>query len=330
MPTSAPRNDHDSISFVTYLDVLLRRRWVILAICALSALVAFLYSKQKEPRYRASAAFLVEESGRGTIAGARDYKPYQAFRNPADYYRRVALSSEILNPLLMERFSVPGSVETTTLLDYLTEEGELEDRTHSGRSILAGCIAIGSQTSFPNLLSLTVSFDSPELAADIANRLISLVSDFDRGIRAKKARSRSDFIDTQLEVAQRELGEGEQALEEFQERNRLSSIKLRTQLGRLEREVLLQGELFVLLRKEQAMARIAEEIEAPAISVLEKAYPPRQPYTPNIGSDVTLAGFAGFLLAIVLAFVAEFMTKFPEARKRATSSGASGAVPETL
>ncbi len=68
MPTSDPRNGHDSRSFLTYLDVLLRRRWMILAICVLSVLVAFFYSKRKEPRYRASAAFLVQESDRSTIS----------------------------------------------------------------------------------------------------------------------------------------------------------------------------------------------------------------------------------------------------------------------
>ena len=149
--------------------------------------------------------------------------------NPADYYGRVAVSSEILDPLLMERFHVPGSVEATTLLDYLTiEEGELEDRTYTGRSILAECIEVGSRQTFPNLLSLTVSLDTPELAAEIANRLISLISDFDLSIRAKRARRRTAFINSQLVIAEQELREGEEALEEFQERNRLATVKLRT------------------------------------------------------------------------------------------------------
>ena len=335
MPAKASGGDRDSTSLITYLNVLLRRRWMILAICVSSMLVAFLYSKREAPRYRASAAFLVEESVRGTgnIAGARDFRPYQSFRNPANYYRRVALSSQILDPLLMEQFQIPGSAEAMTLLDYLTiKEGELKDRTYLGRSILAGCIQLGGQAGFPNLLSLNVSFDSPELAAEIANRLIGLISDFDLSIRAKRARGRTAFIDSQLRLAQRELKDGEEALEEFQERNRLSnSVKLRTLQGRLQREVQLQGELFVMLRKEQAVARIAEENEISAISVLEKAYPPREPYMPKTGSNVTLVGFAGFLLAIVLAFAAEFMTKLLRERKtRASSSPAPGGIPDAL
>ena len=134
MPAATPKDDHDSSSFLAYLDVLLRRRWMILAIFVLSLLAAFFHSRGREPRYRAGAAFLVEESYRDVIEGTRDFRPYQSFRNPADYYGRVAVSSEILDPLLMERFHVPGSVEATTLLDYLTiEEGELEDRTYTGR-----------------------------------------------------------------------------------------------------------------------------------------------------------------------------------------------------
>ena len=333
MPTSTPGNEHDSSSLVDYLDILLRRRWMILAICVLSVLVAFFYSKRKEPRYRASAAFLVQESARETIAGTPDYRPYQSFRNPADYYRRVALSSEILDPLLRERFHVPGSVEDTTLLAYLVnEQGELKDRTYIGRSILAGCIEVGSQTNFPNLLSLNVSFDNPELAAEIANRLIDLISDFDLGIRAKRARGHSAFIDSQLEIAAAQLEEGEQALEEFQERNRVSnSVKLLTRRGRLEREVKLQGELFVMLRKKQALARIAEENEASAIAVLEKAFPPREPYSPNTKNDVILAGFAGLLLAIVLAFAAELIGQMSiERRERQESQQTTGTIRNAL
>ncbi len=309
IPAAVPGNDHDSSSFLTYLDVLFKRRWMILAICVLSVVVAFFYSSRQTPGYQASAAFLVEESDRATIAGASDYRPFQSFKNPAEYYRRVALSSKILDPLLMERFHISGSVEGITLLDYFTsEEGELKERFYIGRSILAGCIQVGSQRSFPNLLTLNVSFDTPEVAAEIANRLIGLVSDFDLSIRAKKARSRSTFIASQLDIAQRELKKGEEALEEFQERNRVSnSVRLRTQQGRLERDVKLQSELFVTLRKEQARARIAEENGASSISVLEKAHPPRKPYTPNIRRDVILAGFAGLLASIVLAFVLELV-----------------------
>ena len=40
-----------------------------------------------------------------------------------------------------------------------------------------------------------------------------------------------------------------------------------------------------MLRKEQTSARIAEQSEGSAISVLEKAYPPREPYTPGMASD---------------------------------------------
>ena len=202
LPAAVPGDDQDSSSVIHYLDILLRRRWMILVISVLSVLGAFFYSKNKEPRYRASAALLVDESDRPTIAGAQGYTPHQSFRNPADYYRRVALSSGILDPLLMERFQFPGSVEAMTLLDYLTtKEGDLKDRTYIGRSLLAGCIQVGSQASFPSLLSLNVSFDTPELAAEIANRLIVLIVDFDRGIRAQRARSRGAFIEEQLQVA---------------------------------------------------------------------------------------------------------------------------------
>ena len=168
------------------------------------------------------------------------------------------------------------------------------------------------------------------MAAEIANRLISLISDFDLSIRAKRARRRTAFINSQLVIAEQELREGEEALEEFQERNRLATVKLRTEKSRLEREVKLQSELFVMLRKEQTSARIAEQSEGSAISVLEKAYPPREPYTPGIASDFILAGSAGFLLAIVLAFAAEWVAKLSRQRKEIQQSMVPGGTVEAL
>ena len=86
-----------------------------------------------------------------------------------------------------------------------------------------------------------------------------------------------------------------------------------------------------MLRKKQALARIAEENEASAIAVLEKAFPPREPYSPNTKNDVILAGFAGLLLAIVLAFAAELIGQMSiERRERQESQQTTGTIRNAL
>ena len=111
----------------------------------------------------------------------------------------------------------------------------------------------------------------------------------------------------QIEAVRLDLKAAEETLERFLDANRLvSTARLTVQRRRLEREVAFQSGLFIELRTRESVSRLAQDEEISAVSIVERAYPPREPYTRGAGTKVALAGVASFLLALVLACAAEF------------------------
>ena len=72
-----------------------------------------------------------------------------------------------------------------------------------------------------------------------------------------------------------------------------------------EQIALQQSGFFIELRTREAVSRLAGDEEVSAVSFVERAYPPREPYTSGAGTEVVLAGVAGLLLALTLACAAE-------------------------
>ena len=82
----------------------------------------------------------------------------------------------------MESFHVPGAGVPMVLLDYLRiQEDSLSERLYLGRSFLARNVEVSiPNQSYPFFLSINVSLDNPEMAAQIANRLVERLAEADR------------------------------------------------------------------------------------------------------------------------------------------------------
>ncbi len=304
-------DDEDQISLVSYLNVLLRRRWLILGCTFFAALAAYAFSKLQTKEYQATATFLVAEKS-GSVAGEQGDSLFVSLKNPVDYYKKIAVSSPILDPLLKTEFTNPrGGTGTMTLLDlWKVKGGSQEERLYYGRRALSDRIDLSNPREFPYILTLQVTAESPRLAADLANRLIAALSAYDVELKTSNAREKIRFIDSQVKDTESKLQSAESKLEQFLERNRvLTATPLRMEKDRLEREVQLQQELSVTLKKELELARITEKKEASAISVIDKATPPRAASRPRTLMNVALAGVVGFMMAIFLAFVLEYAAR---------------------
>ena len=167
-PIRSSRNDSGSRGVANYVATAFRYRWMILLVCVVSMLAAFLYSTQQKPMFRATATFLVADPSalhsRGAPLGV-------IFRNHPSFLVEHALNPELLDPLLLESFRVPGESAPMVLLDYLeVQEDRLSERLYLGRSILARSVEVSALNRlFPFSLSIDVSLDDPEMAAQIAN-----------------------------------------------------------------------------------------------------------------------------------------------------------------
>jgi uncharacterized protein involved in exopolysaccharide biosynthesis len=162
-----------------------------------------------------------------------------------------------------------------------------------------------------NIVSVSVDSRYPALAAQIANRLVEYLSEFNTKTRQSQARARRLFVEARVQEAETDLGQSERDLKTFYERNRSwqESPQLVFEEGQLRRQVDLRAEVQRTLRREFETARIEEVNDTPVITVIEPAVPPTQPSEPRLGMLLGVALlFSGFF-AVSWAVGARFVER---------------------
>src|SRR5262249_10801430 len=109
-------------------------------------------------------------------------------------------------------------------------------------------------------------------------------------------------VDARLEDAKKELERAEDRVENFDQGNlRIGKAPdLLLQQARLQREVEIEQEVYLALRKEAEMARIDEQRTTPVVNVLDHATPPLQPAGPSLVRNTALGGIAGCVLVVFI------------------------------
>jgi uncharacterized protein involved in exopolysaccharide biosynthesis len=79
------------------------------------------------------------------------------------------------------------------------------------------------------------------------------------------------------------------------------------ELARLTRNLTVQEKINTLLTEQLEEAKIAEARDTPTVRPLDLAYPGRRPVKPNLGLNLILAGIAGGISAVFLAFFLEHL-----------------------
>ena len=143
----------------------------------------------------------------------------------------------------------------------------------------------------------------PELSSQISNRLIALVSAFNRETRVSRAKSKRVFLERRMDSAKVELQLVEGRLRFFYEQNRgtLSAPSLKFEEQRIRREVDVNSDLYLNLQGQLEVARIDEINDAALITVIDTAVVPRKAQWPRYGA-LTLTSFGlGLLIGLLIA-----------------------------
>lgn len=305
-------DEGDEISLLSYVNVLLRRRWLIVGISFVAVLAAYFFSKWQTPTYKANASFLVAEDKSTQVM--TDTEGYLlAIKNPVDYFKKIAVSQKILDEMLQLEFADRETGEAARLAEIWNVEAESdEERTYKSREILKNRISLSNERNFPDLITLEVTASSPRLAADLANQLIVLLQQYDLDLKTENIQRRLDIIEPQLKSAEAKMEQAESSLENFLKRNRRASPEVEIEKGRLQQQVDLHRDIYNELRKQLELAQIARAEKTSTISPIDSAVPPRSPSSPRTRLNVALAGVVGLMLAVGLAFVIEFLFNFKE------------------
>ena len=322
------------LTFTRWLGGVLLRWRLIAAITILAIIGAVAASFIVPPVYRARASFVANSSSASKQPGAAASSPGvgglisqlggSIGGDPSEspnFYIQLFQSRELLTRLALTRFPNPRTDapnDSATLIDIMRiKKKDPRLRMELAVKRLTKDIQAGFDIK-TNLVALTVDMQWPELASDVANKVVEQVSEFNRETRVSRAKAKRLFLEGRHDSAQMQLRNAEERQRFFYEQNRglLTSPSLRAEESRIKREVDVASTLFLSIQGQLENARLDEINDAALITVIDKAIPPRKAQWPRYGAllfTATALGIVfGFLVAGSLAVLADWRIRNPE------------------
>lgn len=312
----------EPVSLIRYVNVLLRKRWLIilgtLGLCAL----AIVYAKLQTPVFEASASFLPSRSQNMSSKIDESFGVGKTANPAADaqflieYYSQILQSRNFIETVAAKPLLEPSASQPLTLMGTLKIQGETEaerkelgiDAIRKKLKVVAPKPVAGRTTS--TVMTLTYAASDPAIAAAAANRFLDELVIFNQNELNSKAKTNREFIENQLKETKRLLSEAEAASSSFDKRNRkIVTPELQIEQDRLKRNVRLQEEIYITLNKQLELAKIQEQETKDPIVVIQRAVPPRIRVSPQVRKTALMAGFLGLFLFCGIALAQDFIKR---------------------
>lgn len=289
------------------------RRWLIIVpMCAsiLAAVTVLLLPSRYEARtsftgeWGGGVSALGNLSGLASLAGVSGLS---GAMGSADLFAALAKSQTVLRAVLDKEFTAPGiSAKPHRLLDLLGVEAQTEAELEArGLKHLSDRLSVSSDMR-TNIVSVTVTLGDPQLAAAVANAIVTEINRFNIERRRSQSGEQRRFAEERLHTAEAELSAAEQAYKDFLTVNRSlgSSPALRVEHDRLQRDVTMKQEIVSTIRRRFEEARIAEVQDIPVITVIDVALPPVRRAWPRRTLTVLATAFLTGCVTLALVILA--------------------------
>jgi capsular polysaccharide biosynthesis protein len=263
---------------------------------------ASLIQKGADTRVGGSAAALAQQFGMNLGGDRPSESPM--------FYMDLLRSNALLRKAVEATYEVPRETGPWrgTLIEYwnVQPDGAVPawlgavDRLRDGVSP-----AVNRETG---VLVFSVKANHPQLAEQIANKLLDALNEFILEVRQGRALDEGRFISSQVADAEKKVLAAEDALEAFLRSNRQyqNAPELMLRHDRLQRTVLMRQEVYTSALRSQEQARIDAIRNTPLFTVIDR---PNDSAIPQSRGTIirTLSAFIiGLLLSLVIAVVREF------------------------
>jgi len=294
------------------LEALVRRPRLVVGLPLVAAVLTSIAMLLMPPTYAATASFVAENSAQSRLPSGLTGLASQfgvslgaeASRSPA-FYADLLRSREILGEVLAAKIAGPRPGDSVTVYGLYRVAGSTpERRLDEGIKALRTRItlAVDQRTS---VVRVTVEAPSPVAARDVLQLLLDRLADFNVHTRQSTAGERRKFIEGRVTTSEQQLRTAEEALRAFYDRNRQwqRSAQLRFDEQRLTRQVAVQQELYLTLRREYETARIEEVNNTPVLTIIDQPAVPGRRIRPQRTITVLLVTLIVAILASALAIM---------------------------
>jgi uncharacterized protein involved in exopolysaccharide biosynthesis len=301
----------ESDSLLPLATTLLRARRLLVRLALAGAVLAVLMGLIQKRTYSSHAAYTPQSRRSGSnLAGlAAQFgiavPAGDASQSPA-FFADLMTSPELLKPLLSARFGGSGAKGSgRTLESWLEPRGSTEAQRRENLLQRISEMINATVAQKTGVVSVTVKARDPVLAQQLDSALLDRVNAFNLEARQSQAGSERRFTEDRLAQVRVSLTVSEDRLRSFLESNRdyQQSPTLRFQEERLNREVLLQQQLYTTLAQAYEQAKIEEVRDTPVITVIERPEVPARPDSRKSILRAAIGLFLGLLVGVTIALL---------------------------
>ncbi len=314
------RAEDDGVSILRFLNLCLRH-WRLILGLPLAAVVVTAFVVLLWPRTYTSSASFMPQSSDGDVSQLSGLAASLGFTLPGtsagespEFYVTLISSRDILDATIEHPYTIGetggGEPRTGTLIELYGVNGDTPGvRLLEARKRLAEDMQARVRAD-AGLVELSVRARWPELAEQIASRVLDLVNEFNLETRQSQAGDEREFVEGRLQQAQDELMVAEDSMAAFLQRNRRgyeTSPELQFEYGRLQRRVTLRQDIVNTLSENYERARIDEVRNTPVITIVDDPIVPPRADRRGLIIKTLLAAIAALVIAITIAVLRDFM-----------------------
>lgn len=328
VPAATPSSQHRDLTEVIAL-VLAHRRSLI-AVPAVTAVltavvvllwpVSFTATATFVPSSNSAASDVLGASGLlGSIAANLHIGTPGALTNSPQYFNELIVSRPILERAVWTAYQIEGDSAPQTLISLmdLADYDSATATTYALRTLRTSWIS-QSVDDATGIATLEVTTDDPGLSAQVAQRLLDLLNDYNLHLANTTARQEREFVGQRLQDATARLRTAEDSLRAFQLANRATATSptLQLEASRLQRQVDVENQVYLALRQQYETARIAEVRDTPVLSVIEPPSPPALHDRRYGLLKVLFAAFGAGFATLVVIIVRGYWDAMPDTAGR--------------
>lgn len=155
----------------------------------------------------------------------------------------------------------------------------------------------------PGTINVTVSMPDPVLAADVANRVAQLLSEYVIDYRTDKVRNDLDFVLERHAESRERFEAAQERLARFRDAShgRLTAVA-QTEDQRLQSEYDLAFNVYNTLARQLEEARLKVQEETPVVKIIEPAVVPKEKSAPKRRMIMIVCVFLGGFIGLGIVF----------------------------
>jgi uncharacterized protein involved in exopolysaccharide biosynthesis len=305
------------VSLIEIGNAILRNRRMVAVLPVILMVIAGVHSFTRDRQYAASARFVSQRGDARGVSGAAALAQQFGVSLGGDgaaqspqFYVDVLRSYAILRPAVEQEYVVRSgdTVVRASLMEFMEAE---PSRGLPAWRVAADRLRKNMVVSFDwetNVVRMKVPAPRPELAEQVAGRMLELVNEFNTEMRQARAQEEGRFIAARVADAQAEVSAAEEELQAFLRHNRgfANSPDLQFEHDRLQRQVMMRQEVYTSLLRSWEQARIDALRDTPVLTVIDHPAGSGEPLGRGTILRVIIAFMVGLIVAVFVAFVREF------------------------